>query len=139
MKAEIEAEGGKAEGFENPDSDIRPLAFGLGIFSLSRKSQQDDQKARLLTRPTLATTLPARPEPAKTASSPLDAPCLKQSHRRVTKDDPSKLARLRCLRMARMSSPLRAANEGLLRPRVARVQGTHRAILPCWRTFSGYC
>ncbi len=29
-----------------------------------------------------------------------------------------------------MSSPLRASNEGLLRPRVARAQGTHRAILP---------
>jgi hypothetical protein len=33
-------------------------------------------------------------------------------------------------RMARMSPPLRASNEGLLRPRVARAQGTHRAILP---------
>ena len=31
-------------------------------------------------------------------------------------------------RMARMSAPLRASNEGLLRPRVARAQGTHRAI-----------
>jgi len=29
-----------------------------------------------------------------------------------------------------MSTPLRASNEGLLRPRVARAQGTHRAILP---------
>jgi len=29
-----------------------------------------------------------------------------------------------------MSSPLRASNEGLLRPRVARAQGTHRAIPP---------
>ena len=29
-----------------------------------------------------------------------------------------------------MSPPLRASNEGLLRPRVARAQGTHRAILP---------
>jgi hypothetical protein len=27
-----------------------------------------------------------------------------------------------------MSPPLRASNEGLLRPRVARAQGTHRAI-----------
>ena len=31
-------------------------------------------------------------------------------------------------RMARMSPPLRASNEGLLRPRVARAQGTHWAI-----------
>jgi len=29
-----------------------------------------------------------------------------------------------------MSSPLRASNEGLLRPRVARAQGSHRAIPP---------
>ena len=27
-----------------------------------------------------------------------------------------------------MSPPLRASNEGLLKPRVARAQGTHRAI-----------
>jgi hypothetical protein len=44
-------------------------------------------------------------------------------------------ARLRCPVLARMSSPLRASNEGLLRPRVARAQGTHRAISLCWRTF----
>ena len=31
--------------------------------------------ARLLTRPALAATSPARPESAKTASSPRDAPC----------------------------------------------------------------
>jgi hypothetical protein len=30
--------------------------------------------------------------------------------------------------MARMSPPLRASNEGFLKPRVARAQGTHRAI-----------
>jgi hypothetical protein len=30
---------------------------------------------------------------------------------------------------ARLSPPLRASNEGLLRPRVARAQGTHRVIL----------
>ena len=29
-----------------------------------------------------------------------------------------------------MSPPLSASNEGLLRPRVARAQGTHRAIPP---------
>jgi hypothetical protein len=29
-----------------------------------------------------------------------------------------------------MSFPLRASNEGLLRPRVARAQETHRAIPP---------
>src|SRR5713101_7182796 len=33
------------------------------------------KKARLLTRPTLAATSLARPESAKTASSPRDAPC----------------------------------------------------------------
>src|SRR2546428_12455553 len=36
------------------------------------------KKARLLTRPTRAATSPARPESAKTASSPMDAPCPKQ-------------------------------------------------------------
>jgi hypothetical protein len=38
-------------------------------------------------------------------------------------------------RMARMSPPLRASNEGLLRPRVARAQGTHRAIPPLLADF----
>jgi hypothetical protein len=38
-----------------------------------------------------------------------------------------------------MSPPLRASNEGLLTPRVARAQGTHRAIPPCWRDFSASC
>ena len=33
-------------------------------------------------------------------------------------------------RMARMSPQLRASNEGFLKPRVARAQGTHRAIPP---------
>ena len=37
--------------------------------------------------------------------------------------------------MARMSPPLRASNEGLLRPRVARAQGTHRAIPPLLAAF----
>ena len=36
------------------------------------------KKARLLTRPTLAVTSPARPESAMTASSPRDAPCPRQ-------------------------------------------------------------
>jgi len=34
-----------------------------------------------------------------------------------------------------MSPPLRASNEGLLRPRVARAQGTHRAIPPLLADF----
>jgi hypothetical protein len=38
-------------------------------------------------------------------------------------------------RMARMSPPLRASNEGLLRPHVARAQGTHRAIPPLLADF----
>ena len=38
-------------------------------------------------------------------------------------------------RMARMSPPLRVSNEGLLRPRVARAQGTHRTILPLLAAF----
>ena len=36
------------------------------------------KKASLLTRPTPAATSPARPESAKTASSPKDAPCPRQ-------------------------------------------------------------
>ena len=43
-----------------------------------RTVSQDAQKGDLLTRPTLAVTSPARPESAKTASSPRDAPCPKQ-------------------------------------------------------------
>src|SRR6266850_1144929 len=42
------------------------------------------KKARLLTHPTLAATSPARPESAKTASSPRDAPCPKQGHSSAT-------------------------------------------------------
>ena len=38
-------------------------------------------------------------------------------------------------RMARMSPPLRASNEGFLKPRVARAQGTHRVILPLLADF----
>ena len=34
-----------------------------------------------------------------------------------------------------MSPPLRASNEGLLKPRVARAQGTHRAIPPLLADF----
>jgi len=34
-----------------------------------------------------------------------------------------------------MSPPLRASNEGLPRPRVARAQGTHRAIPPLLADF----
>ena len=49
---------------------------------------------------------------------------------RANNDGHSELARVRCPRMARMSLPLRASNEGLLRPRVARAQETHRAIPP---------
>ena len=41
------------------------------------------KNARLLTRPTLAATSPARPESAKTASSPRDAPCPRQGRSSV--------------------------------------------------------
>jgi hypothetical protein len=45
------------------------------------------------------------------------------AHRTSTQyDAPSKLARIRCSRVARMSPPLRASNEGSPRPRVARAQ-----------------
>jgi hypothetical protein len=42
-------------------------------------------------------------------------------------------------RMARMIPPLRASNEDLLRPRVARAQGTYRAIPPAAPDFSASC
>ena len=48
---------------------------------------------------------------------------VQQDHRRAIKENPSELARLRYLTMAQLSSPLRASNEGILRPRVARAQG----------------
>jgi len=44
------------------------------------------KKASLLTRPTLAVISPSRPESAKTASSPMDAPCPKQG--RSSASDP---------------------------------------------------
>jgi hypothetical protein len=37
--------------------------------------------------------------------------------------------------MVRLSPPLRASNEGLLRPRVARAQGSHRTIPPLLADF----
>jgi hypothetical protein len=43
-------------------------------------------RARLLTRPTLAVTSPARPESAKTDSSPWDAPCPKQGRSEGRRD-----------------------------------------------------
>ncbi len=46
-----------------------------------------------------------------------------------------KLAHLRYSRMARMGPPLRASNEGFLKPRVARAQGTHRGIPPLLADF----
>ena len=41
------------------------------------------KKANIITHPTLATISPARPESAKTASSPRDAPSPKRGRRRV--------------------------------------------------------
>ncbi len=41
--------------------------------------------ARLLTRPTLATISPSRPESTKTASPPRDAPCPKQGRSERTR------------------------------------------------------
>ncbi len=37
-----------------------------------------------------------------------------------------------------MSPPLRASNEGLLRPRVARAQGAHRVIPPLLAGFFSF-
>ena len=52
------------------------LAWKCGI--PRKHSRRMLKKARRLTRPTLAATSPARPESAKTCSSPRDAPCPQQ-------------------------------------------------------------
>jgi hypothetical protein len=78
------------------------------------------KKARLLTRPTLARR---------------DAPYPKQGHSERPKMIFTRLLGYVVPRMVRMGPPLRASNEGLLRPRVARAQGTHRAILPLLADF----
>jgi hypothetical protein len=127
------------------------------------------RKARLLTRPTPADTSPSRPESAKTASSPRDAPFPQQGRSERPKIVlPTSLV-YGIQRMARMSPPLRASNEcwfiwsissiwfvWLIRleihpgepdrperpsnqtdepDRVARAQGTHRAIPPLLADF----
>ena len=90
------------------------------------------KKARRFTRPTLAATSPARPESAKPVSSPRGAPYPKQGR--------SERSSLSSPWLAWMSPKLRASNEGLLSPRVARAQGTHQAnTFTCWRTFSASC
>jgi len=43
---------------------------------------QDVQNGNLLTRPTLAGISPTRPESAKAAFSPMDAPCPMQDRRK---------------------------------------------------------
>ncbi len=50
----------------------------LYVWDNRRAARRMLKKTRLLTRPTLATTSPSRPESAKTASLPKDAPCPKQ-------------------------------------------------------------
>ena len=63
---------------------ISDATFYKWKFSMShvqdyrRTSRRMLKKARLLTRPNLAVVSPARPESAKTDSSPWDAPCPKQ-------------------------------------------------------------
>ena len=62
---------------------ISDATFYKWKFSMShvqdyrRTSRRMLKKARLLTRPTLNVISPARPESAKTDSSPWDAPCSK--------------------------------------------------------------
>ena len=91
------------------------------------------KKARLFTSPTLEDISPSRPEFSKTASSPWDAPCSKQGRSERPKTAlPSLLVIIVLFMMARMGSPLRASNEGLLKPRVARAQeftGPSRPLL----------
>jgi len=103
---------------------------GLDTRRPVQKPSQAVQNGRFLTRPTPAVTPPARPEVAKTTSSPKDAPGPRARPQKATQDSSSRLAWLLYSGMARMSPPLRASNEGLLRSRVARAQGIQRAIPP---------
>ena len=69
----------------------------------------------------MATFSPAQPWCAKTRL----APARPQG---ATKDDPSNLACLRYLWDGPDESPTARVQRGPFRPRVARAQGTHRAI-----------
>jgi hypothetical protein len=78
--------------------------------------------------PTQADISPTRPESAKTDSLPRDTPFRRQGRsERPTKVFPSLLGYM-FPRIARMSPPLRAFNEG-----------SHRAIHLCWRALSTDC
>jgi len=57
---------------------VRENFDGPHMWHNRRTLPQDVQKARLLTRPTPVATSPARPESAKTASSPRNVPCPRQ-------------------------------------------------------------
>ena len=71
----------------------------------------DAQTGQYLTHPTQAATSPARPESAKTASSPRDVPFLKQGRSERPKTVlPSMLVYVAPM-MARMSPPLCASRE----------------------------
>jgi len=76
---------------------------------LFRSHRRLFRKARIFTRPTPAAISPARPESAKTASSPMDAPFRGQGRSKRPKIVlPSSLI-YGILRMTRMSPPLRAS------------------------------
>jgi hypothetical protein len=94
---------------------VRWNIWGQHVWHNRRTFPQDAQKAAGLTRPTPAHR---------------DAPFRGQGSSERLQMVLSELARVRYSKMARMSPSLRASNEGLLRPRVARARGTHRAIPP---------
>jgi hypothetical protein len=58
--------------------ELRTPAFGPRGGTTGKHFRGMLKKARLLTRPTLAVISPSRPESAKTASSPRDAPYPRQ-------------------------------------------------------------
>jgi hypothetical protein len=87
----------------------------LNIWIHGRISPQDARKGRCSHRPNPGAPRRASPQVRS---------------QRAAKNGSSKLARIRFPLMAWISPPLRASNEGLLRPRVARAQGTRRAIPP---------
>ena len=77
--------------------------------------------ARLLTRPTLAITSPTRPESAKTASSPRDAPCPKRGRKEGAPFATFNVSRICRTKLADFFSILRDTLWSLCTPRTLRV------------------
>ena len=100
---------------------IEKLCWYDGTSGVSACGTTEEHSRRMLKKAAGLT----RPTPARR-----DAPFRGQGSSERLQMVLSELARVRYSKMARMSPSLRASNEGLLRPRVARARRTHRAIPP---------